>query len=269
MINIQFDIQDTIDEFRLDVSQVDNMCDAISQALTLEIHRNWIEEAKRELNSTRNGYMRGLIIKPETNGTNSIVLVGQLNNMIESGSEPFDMKNGFKKSLKVKYDKKGNWYLTIPFRFATPGALGESEVFSGVMPQEIYDIIKGKTPEITDGDGNKVQSGVPLSASEIPEQYQTPKTRESVIIPSINKVFEAYTHKTSVYEGLMKSQKTYEETTQSTYGTFRRVGANSDPNSWIHKGFQAKNLAEKAIDNTDIDTLTNNAVDKILAEYGF
>jgi len=269
MITFEFDLQETIDEFTLNDSQVTEMCNAASQALTIEIHRQWGEEAKQALGSTRNSYLRGLIIRNEGKGENSVILLGKLNNMIESGAEPYDMKVGFAKSEKVKYTKAGNWYLTIPFRFATPGAIGESEVFDGVMPQEIYDIIKDKQANIIDGEGNSIQRAEALTNDEIPLQYQTPSTRASVTIASINKVFDSYTAKTNIYEGMIRNQKTYQEASQSTYNTFRRVSKNSSPDSWIHPGFTAKNLLDKGLANVDEDTLVNNVVDKILADYGF
>ena len=268
MININIDVQDTINEFALSESQVTSMCNAASEALVLEIQRNWIEAAKRELHSTRNNYIKGLIVKNEGVGNNSITLVGPLNNMLEDGAEGFDMKANFMKSAKVKFTKSGNWYLTIPFRFATPGASGEGESFDDVMPQEIYDIVKDKTPQITDG-GEAVQSGSGLKYNEIPVQFQAPTTRESVTIQSINKVFDAYTSKTALYEGLVRNQKSYEEATQGTYGTFRRVSEYSSPRSWIFPGLTARNLADQAISNTDEDIIVNNVVDKILSEFGF
>lgn len=269
MVTFKFDLQDTINEFALNENQVAQMCNAASQALTLEIHRNWSEAAKQGLQSLRNSYLRGLVIRNDGIGENSVMLIGSFNNRVESGCEPYDLKPFFAKSLKVKFDKKGNWYLTVPFRFATPGAVGESEVFDNVMPQEIYDLIKDKTPQITDGEGNITQAGDPLTNAEIPAQFQAPSVRQPITIQSINKVFDSYTAKTNIYEGMIRNQKTYESGTSSTYNTFRRVGNKSDPNSWIHPGFPAKNFSEQALSNLDVDLVVNNCVDKILSEYGF
>lgn len=177
--------------------------------------------------------------------------------------------SGFSQSPKAKHDNKGNWYLTIPFRYATPDAIGESEVFSGVLPQEIYDLIKTKEPQITNIDGQQIQAGESLSHDEIPEEFRTPFTRESLIIESIGKVFEQYVSVSSQYEGLMRSEKTYASGTQSTYGTMRRVSNNSNPNSWIHPPILANNFSQRALSETDTQTIVDNTVDKILSEYGF
>jgi osmotically-inducible protein OsmY len=62
----------------------------------------------------------------------------------------------------------------------------------------------------------------------------------------------------------MKRTAQYGKTTQNTYGTFRRAGANSDPLSWIHKGIRAYNLAQKAVDATDVETIVENEVTQFL-----
>jgi hypothetical protein len=49
----------------------------------------------------------------------------------------------------------------------------------------------------------------------------------------------------------------------------RTVSQLSDPNSWINKGIKQHNLSEEAMKNVDVDTLVNNATDKMLNEFGF
>lgn len=268
-INIKFDIEDTIDEFSLNAEQANQIIKAAVKAVTMEMHRNWIAAAERELKSTRNGYVRGLLVADDGMFANTITLVGVLNNMVENGVSAFDMKNGFMKSAKVKFNKKGGWYLTIPLRQATPDAIGESEVFAGIMPIEVYNLVKGKAPTITSETNKTIKTGESLSAKEIPTQFQAPKTRASVTNEIINKTFDAYTHKSSIYAGLNKTQKLYENANQSTYNSFRRVGANSDPMAFIHSGIKQHNLSQQAIENTDVSLIVDNTVDKMLSEFGF
>lgn len=267
-ISISFDVSEVANEFNLDRSQIEQISNSASKALTIEIHRNWVEAAKRELKSTRSSYMNGLLIAEEGIFTNTITLTGTLNNMIENGVGAFDMKTGFMKSSKVKYTKTGGWYITIPFRFATPDALGENEAFAGVMPQEIYDLVRNFEPAKTDV-GGASKGGQSLKAGDIPSQFQAPKARNSVINDVINKTFDSYTHKSSIFEGMQKSQKTYQGASQGSYNTFRRVGNNSDPMAWIHSGLPQRNLSQQAIQNTDVDMIIDNTVDKILSEWGF
>lgn len=268
-INIHFDLSDTINEFSLSDGQAAQIVNSACRAVTMEIHRNWMEAAKRELKSTRAGYLRGLMVAEDGLYANTITLVGVLNNMVENGVSAFDMKSGFMKSAKVKFNKQGGWYLTIPMRQATPDAIGESEVFSGIMPTEVYNIMKNKLPTITTEDSGNTYNGDALKVGEIPGQYQAPQTRASITDNVINKTFDAYTHKTSIYAGMVREQKTYEGATQSTYGTFRRVGKNSDPMAFIHSGIKQHNLSQKAIENTDVQLIIDNTVDKILSDFGF
>lgn len=267
-INIEFDLVDVIGEYNLTPVQVNEIASAACKAVTAEIYRNWTEAANRELKSTRQSYIRGLVIAQDGSLSNTITLVGALNNMVENGVGAFDMKAGFMKSSKIKYNKKGGWYLTIPFRMGTPGTVGDSEVFAGILPVEIYNIIKDKAATITNEQNQVTSTGESLSANEIPSQFVAPSIRQSITSNTINNTFDAYTHKSSIYEGLMRNQKTYESSTQSTYGTFRRVGSNSDINAFIHSGIQQHNLASKAIENTDIQLIVDNTVDKILSELG-
>ena len=269
ILKVSFDLSPVAQEFSLSKEQVDQMANSVSKALTLEIHRNWVEVAKRDLNSTRNQYIRGLVIADEGNSVNTITLTGSLNNMLENGVSAFDMKNGFMKSQKVKYSKTGAWYLTIPFRFATPDALGENEAFSGVLPQEIYDLVKSFQSKKTNVDSDISSKSQTLKSSDIPSQFQAPNVRKSVINDVLNKTFDAYTHKSSIFEGLQKSSKMYEKSNQSSYNTFRRVGENSDSMSWIHSGLQQRNFAQVALDNTDEELIIENTVDKVLSEFGF
>jgi hypothetical protein len=83
-------------------------------------------------------------------------------------------------------------------------------------------------------------------------------------------VFDEYLNKNSYFDSLTRSISTNAVGgTSSLYTTFRRVGQLSDPNSWIHPGLQAKNLAEQAVQETNIDTIVNNTVDSILSDFGF
>ena len=62
----------------------------------------------------------------------------------------------------------------------------------------------------------------------------------------------------------MKNKAQYNKTSQNTYGSFRRAGANSSPLSWIHRGIKAYHLVEEAINETDVDTIVSNEVTNYL-----
>lgn len=246
-------------QFGLSADSVDTLTEICIKAVTGQIYNNWQALAKQALNGTRPEYLQNLNVIDKGRFAQQIILTGVLPNMLEQGASPFDMKEGFRKSQKVRYSppvyrtkdgvrvlvKEGGWYLTIPFRIGTPGTAGQAG-FSGEMPEEVYQVVKSKTD--------------PLTIDEIPDPYNQQQVRQPIYDQGGAKVFDSYKHRNSIYEGLAKRTGVYRKTTQNHYGTFRRVSENSDPMSWIHKGLTALNLAEKAIERTDVETIVNNEV---------
>lgn len=271
-LNININLGNTFEEFKLSNEQVNDMKETVKDAVVIELHRNWQDAAKKGLHQTLNTYLAGLLVVDDGRFRGSIVLTGALPNMLESGCTAFDMKEGFRTSASVKYNKVGGWYLTIPFRFATPGAGGFSSVFAGVLPQEIYDLVKDGTGKQTTpiiGSTGKPPVTDRLKQTNVPAPFNELKTRPRVIAQAVKTVYDEYVNKFSIYAGLQKDTKTYDKATQGSYNTFRRVGENSDPLAFIHTGLTAKNFAEEAKANTDTGTIVDNTVDKLLSEWGF
>lgn len=264
-MKIFLDIDEIIQELSLPTNVADSIVEQCVDEVTKEIYEAWKREASDKLKSTRTDYIEGLDVRIVSKYNRQIVLTGALNNMLERGASPFDMKLHFSKSRKVKYsthtDKNGNmstrWYLTIPFRVGTPGIVGENPVFSNIMPKTIHRIMKSKLPDSA------------LKKSEIPSPYDVPKSRSAINIPSKNINFPEYTHRSSIFQGMVKKTAAYGKTTQNTYMTFRRVGEASDPNSWIHSGIKAYDLLGNSIKKLDIQTIAENKVDEILESLGY
>lgn len=245
-------------QFGLSADNIDELTEICVNSVTALIYSNWEAIAKKTLKSTLPEYTQNLIKVDKGRFAKQIVLTGVLPNMLEQGASAFDMKQGFKNSKKVKYTipvygKKGNmlykggdWYLTIPFRIGVPGTLGQAG-FTQQMPDEIYKAAKG------------LRSGDSVKKYNIPSLYDVPKSRAAIVNEG-KILFDSYRHKNSIYEGLTKRTAQYDKVSQNTYGTFRRAGANSDPLSWIHRGFSGYHLAEKAVEMSDIDTIVNNEV---------
>jgi len=248
---IDVNIDDIIQELNLPSNTADFIVHQCVEDVTNAIYEGWKKAAADKLNSTRTNYIEGLDILTTGKFSRQIILKGSLNNMVEKGTNPFDMKEHFRKSKKVKWapttDKNGNvswrWYLTIPFRIGASGSIGENAAFSGVMPRSIHKIMKG------------MPAGTGLKRGQIPSPHDIPGTRKQISIPSAKIDIPPYTHKTSKYQGLQKNVGAYGKGNQNTYSTFRRVGENSDPNSWIHSGIQAHNLMGDALKNTDVQTI--------------
>lgn len=266
MIPVFIDTREVAAEFALSKREIEGMMSYTIKGVTAEFARQWDNTAKRGLHSLRQLYRGSIVVGEEGPFTGYVMLVNKLPNMIESGASAFDIKQGFMQSPKKKISKSGGWYLTVPFRHASAGALGESEAFSGVMPGSVYAAVKKQESRLTTM-GGAVRQGKGLPASQIPAEFAIPRTRAMIV--EKNKTFEEYKHKHSIYEGIQRAQKTYQSATQGQYVSFRRASNNSDPNSWIHKGFQARNFAERAMSATNIPTVVDRLVDTYLATLGF
>lgn len=265
MIPIKIDTREISEEFGLNKANTDEMMSFIVKELTGLFAREWQVQASKVLTSSRKEFINSIVVGEEGRFRGYVMLVGQVPNMIEDGAEPFDMKIGFLQSPKVHQGKKGP-YLTIPRRFATPGALGESSVFSEVLPEEIYAIVRNKESARSTL-GGSVNKGAGLKLDEIPAQFQIPKTRERIVAKS--RIWEAYQNKHSAYEGLQRVEKTYENTTQGNYVSFRRVSSETDPDAWIHPGMTPGHFAEKALETLNIPAIVDQKVDHFLTKLGF
>jgi hypothetical protein len=254
------DLSDISREFTLSKRQSEAMAKAVLDDVTALVLANWQAHAKNQLKSSRAEYLAGLKWIEDGKLKNVLMLMGQVPNMIEMGVSAFDLKKGFEASAKKTISKDGGWYLTIPFRFAVPGALGEDAAFTGSLPNDIYRALLKQEPASISSDKKTIVSK-PLRGTEI--KYP-PKTRHEVITRTGHK-FESYKHKSGIYEGITRTSKVFNSGKRSKYQTFRRVSNNSDPLSWIHTGIKAYNLAQKAIQTSDINTQVNNSVDNFLA----
>ena len=261
---IEIDLTGLKGQFNLDDKTIDQLTEVCVQAVTAAVFSNWEALAKKELHSTLPEYLQNLNVVDKGRFAKQIILTGTLPTMVEQGASPFDLKEHFQKSKYVKYtvpvyNRKGkmvypggDWYLTIPFRHGTPGIVGQAG-FANEMPQEIYDLMVHRAAR------------VPLQKSEIPEPFDVPRTRAAIFERETGKlIYDEYEHKSSIYEGLTKRPAAYGKTVQNTYGTFRRAGANSDPLSWIHKGLEARHLADKAVEQTDVEEIVTNEVYQFL-----
>lgn len=254
---IYIDVSGLGEQFGLSQAQIDDLTERCVQAVTAAVYANWEALAKQGLNSTRPEYLQNLNIIDRGRFAKSIVLTGELPVMLEAGATPFDQKEYFQRSSRARHTVPvlrkdgtvlkpgGDWYLTVPFRHGTPGTVGQAG-FSGEMPQEVYDVVR------------TFVTGQRLRASQIPTPYNVPAERRAIAATDRSKAYAAYIHKHSIYEGITKQTGVYARTTQNTYVSFRRASKNSDPLSWIFPGLTARRFADKALDQTDVETIVHN-----------
>lgn len=259
---IEIDLTGLAAQFGLSAAQIDTLTETCVREVEIGVYNNWEALAKTSLYSTLPEYLTHLLRVDKGRFAKQIVLTGTLPNMIEQGASPFDIKEGFKKSPRVRYTipryspsgkmirRGGDWYLTIPFRIGVPGTLGQAG-FTGQMPTAVYQALLK-------------QGNSPLRRRDIPSPWDVPKSRAAIVAESGATLYAAYRHKNSIYEGLTRRTAQYAKTAQNTYGTFRRAGAASDPLSWIHRGFTPLLLSEKAVERTDVETMVENEVTEYL-----
>jgi hypothetical protein len=258
MVSIFIDTSSISNSFNLSDRVVADMVDYTIKEITARFAQEWENEANRVLKSSRSQYINSIVVVDEGFARGYVMLVGEHPNAIENGFEPFDMKPGLLNGPNSKTTKAGGRYNVVPFSMGTPGAL-EENFNGGIMPQEVYEVIKEKPAENYLPGGGKASK--PLTLEEIPEQFQQPQVK-SVRVPG-SKAFQDYQHKHSIYEGLRKVEDP--TTGQNRYQSFRAVSTSSDPLSWIHPGVEAKKIADKVLTDFNIPAETGRAVDKFLS----
>lgn len=264
IIPIEINSQDLLGQFQMSKSECEDVIDYAVKGIVAKFAELWESEAGNNLKATRQRYVESLSVIDSGRMSGAVILSYKdpLVKMIEEGISAYDMKESFEHSDKVKHNKEGGWYLTIPLAAGAPETQGDSLGISNTLPPEVHAVVRAKPVSPTTGRSQG------LTAGEIPEQYKAPQTRAKIEIPK-SKVFEAYQHKSSIYEGVFKEKD--KTTGQNSYSSFRRVGENSDANSWIHPGMEARNFAEKALDRLDtvMEQELTKSMDAALSQFGF
>lgn len=267
IIPIFIDTTSLAEDFALTKENMEDFLDNVIKQVTVMWAENLEEKVRNELSgSSRGEYLKAIKAISTRKGQSEVMLdfnMSPMAEMLENGAPPFDMKPGFLGSPKVKITSKGAKYLDIPFRLGTPGVKNSSGLFSLVMPRSIYNVLRGKETNISIPGGKRSQG---LTESEISRKFLPAQTRPRIVSNDGELVFEAYQHKTSLYQGAFK--QTDEVTGQSSYHMFRRVSENSDPMSWIHKGIEAHNFFQKALDDSSFERYMGDAIDISLIKMG-
>lgn len=238
---IKLDISDFVRQWNLTAEESDLFIYGVLDNIGAQFADAWRNEAGKTLKQTKQQYQRAIYIEKPDNNSLIVGLAGWLPNAVEQGVGPFDMKLGFKDSDKKHIKKGGGWWLSIPFRFATPEALGESTVFANIIPNQVYEVAKTILKD----------EKTSLSVTALPAQFRIKQTRPEVFNIKTKELFKAYEHKTSIYEGM----RNVGAKGHSQYMTFRRVSDLSDPMAWIHTGIKSANLLERTLQDFPIDRI--------------
>jgi hypothetical protein len=217
----------------------------------------WIRLAGRELRTSRRDYLNGIQpVKMKGKGVAVITLLGELPNLIEEGMPQVDLHSTllgpnvpvsppgeYGKHLKIDPKTMATgYYRAIPFRHATPGTQGavgqpmgrlyRSEDYGKgfvrkfkKLGKEVYGEAQKLTPTKGDPYG-KVKYGGRLPSG------MAPKLKSH--------------HKTDIFAGMIREEKTYVKATQSQYTTFRTISTGSP--GWVRPATTGKHYALKIND---------------------
>lgn len=256
MIPLNIDISEVAEEFALTASQATELSDAIIDRIIVEYSSKWEDLVDGGLRGLRTVYKNAMYVDKKSaaevifglrEGENGLAVA------LEEGKAAWDEKPFFQASPRKHRKTMGDgWYLTVPFRYATPEAVADSGIFQGILPREIYDVVKNN-------------AGKPVSMTQLPEQYRQLGSRKEIV--TAKGVIPEYVHKSPKYLGLVRVNiSSTNKEKRGGYMTFRRVSDRSDPNSWIHPGFDAHKFMDKALDSADIYTVADMAIDKFLEQ---
>lgn len=224
----------------LSEKQLDQFVENLADAARSE----WIRLAQQDSSSMIQDYIKGIQKPVVQSGTAVIALVGSVANMLEHGAPQQDLRETLlgsevplvPRGQRGKHEgKEGQHYRAIPFRHATPGATGQAvgqEMGSAYSSHQAIADSKKLGREVY-GQAFK------LKAHTDPEAEPKERRLPAGMAPKLRDH-----HKTDIYAGMIREQKTYEAATQSQYFTFRTISTRVTT-GWIRGAIAARNYAEK------------------------
>lgn len=223
MIEILFDLPGSINQKAIDayMKSLLGTIGAIARAEAIRL-------AKSQLKSTLRDYERS-ITPPRIEGDTVVIeVLGDLANMVEGGWSGGDLRQTLLKNHpKARINAQGKRYAYVPFRHSSPGSSGRS---GGAMTKSVAKAAKGLSPTLSIPMSKGVQWGKRL-----------PPKLEPKMSPH---------HKTDIYAGMYRQEKTYSKATQSSYVTFRTI-SESSPMGWTHPGIEQFNFLEQAAQHVE------------------
>ncbi len=210
--------------------------------------------AQRSLTTSGADYVQGLhlITVPLSPGKlegsdatfATLVLTGWLANAVERGWAGGDMKPFLLEGRNAKVGKDGKRYNVVRFRHGTPGTSGRSFAAMGEV-HEKHGMSRADAEQL----GRKVHR----AAKKLSPTTSHPQTGTQWggrlaegHAPQLTNRTSGYKHKTDIFAGMVRQQKTYGAATQNHYASFRMVSDNSDPGAFVHPGIIRHDFFGKA-----------------------
>jgi hypothetical protein len=211
----------------------------------------------KDKSSFRFDYVSGIrevLMQP---GLATISLVGEVPHLLENGIPKTDLRDillgdsvpvVLRGQRGKQRSKSGGFYRAIPFRHLTPGA-GASRV--GTPMGGAY------SGEMALADAKKLGNRVYRAAKKLEATRSKPgktvyggrlktklpgKKGPGISVPKLKPH-----HKTDIFSGMIREEKTYESATQSQYITFRTISTEVEE-GWIRKPIEARHYVKKVSD---------------------
>lgn len=214
---------------------------------------HWITLASKIDSSFRNDYIQGIQPVQMLPGVAVIMLVGAVPHILEDGSPQVDLRTlllgpnvpvaplgqkGKRLAKPRKSDKGPQYYRAIPFRHTSPGTTKQvgqpmGSAYSG--HQAVADAQKL---------GKQVYGSAKLLAPTVGKPYGKTNWGERLSTAGMGIPLLKPHHKTDIYSGMYRMQKTYEAATQNYYMTFRTISTRVTE-GWIRKAIPARHLAQQ------------------------
>ncbi len=221
----------------------DEVCAQLAQRIGEAVYFRWVQLAKGLPRSLSNEYVPGIQEVVMNGKSATVALLGDRPNKIEQGEPGIDLRKTLlgekvpivppRQGLRGKHQsKKGGYYRAIPFRHSTPTkgksrqfpsmgssyrqAMGKEEALK--FGKALYKAAKALAPSTTEPFRVTGKQSAALAVKQ-------PGTRWG---GRIKAKFENIGllkphHKTDIYAGMVRLEKTYQNATQSTYMTFRTI----------------------------------------------
>jgi hypothetical protein len=224
----------------------------------------WIRLAQQELRSSKRDYINAIQDIESETGLRTIRLVGWLANAVEQGIDAWDLRLTLL-NANARESKDGHRYRPIPFRHGTAGTQGEAGTPMGTRygPQGAMSRAFAREGVMGGGEAASMGRAVHRAAKKLRggqslgDPTRVKMGRSMVQVPRL-----APWHKTDLYAGMKRVEKTYGKATQAHYMTFRTISSRNTT-GWIHPGIEARNLAERV--EAHVEELVSGVIKQALS----
>ena len=210
---------------------------------------HWINLAKGDSSHLRNDYLHAIQpVGRRRRGVFTITLVGELAHVMEDGSPRLDLRNTLlgpevpvvPVGERGKHENsRGGFYRAIPFRHNLKSLGDPYKVFTS---RSVYNLGVDGAKRLA----NMVRSRV----RELKPTKTVPYKKKTVWGERLSAAYSPKMrqhHKTGLYTGMVRMEKTYEKATQSQYITFRTIST-SVTEGWIRRPIYARHYADNVSD---------------------